>query len=134
MKNKNNRKEGAMSKLYVIYAYDQFFGGMHGNSQYAIIEAENSEEADLFATDLSRDLIDMYGIWMDAGWGQEAIDNGYPEGTSDYERYIEACVEDDIAFSVYQITKETTLSIEELERLLNVDPEDFIKEYCAKES
>ena len=45
--------------------------------------------------------------------------------------------EDDIDYSVYEITKETNLSIKsikELENLLQADPEDFIKEYCAEES
>ena len=134
MKNKNNRKEETMSKLYAIHAYDEFFGGMHGVEEYEVIKAENDEEANLFAEDLSRELIEMYGMHMETGWGQEAIDNGYPEGTSDYERYIEERAEDDIAYSVYEITKETNLPIKELANLLQADPEDFIKEYCAEEN
>lgn len=115
-----------MSNLYVIHAFDDMYGGLHGIESYSVIEAESLQEAEEYAFECSCDIIDNY---VTNKFYEEAAEEGI-EDEEELQEYVDNCIQEDIAYTVSMITKETTESLEELNDKINQDPEGFIEEYC----
>ena len=116
-------------KKYAIYAYDNTYGGLHGYESYAIIDCKDQEEAEMTAAEMSREVINDFGLIddeMEAYINSEDYDE---EGSYDYESEL---IEEDIAYEIYEIVKTDNLSDGDLEVEFYNDREDFVKKYCKQ--
>lgn len=118
-------------KKFVISAFEDWYGGLHGVREDFIAECETLLEAEEIARETSLEIIESFNIAEAANWEAEAEGEGLEPGTEDYDEYINACYEDDIQYFVKEITKETNESISELnDKVHALGIEDFIAEYC----
>ena len=114
-------------KKYAIYAFDNAYGGLHGYESYAIVDCKDQEEAELTAAEMSREVINDFGL-IDDEMEEYVNSEDYDEEESyDYEDEL---IEEDIAYQIYEIVKTDNLSDEDLENKFYNDKEDFIKNYC----
>ena len=114
-------------KKYAIYASDNAYGGLHGYESYAIVDCKDQEEAELIAAEMSREVINDFGLIddeMEAYVNSEDYDE---EESYDYENEL---IEEDIAYQIYEIIDTKGISDEILEIEFYNDKEEFIKNYC----
>ena len=103
-------------KRYFIYAYDEFYGGLHGMYDGCFIEGDY-EEAEMYGYEMSRSVIESYS-------------EIYEQLLADYEteEEQEEALADDIAYEIYEL-REDAPSFEELYDM-NLDPQSYIEEFC----
>lgn len=114
-------------KKYAIYAFDNAYGGLHGYESYAIVDCKDQEEAELAGAEMSREVINDFGLIddeMEAYVNSEDYDE---EESYDYENEL---IEEDIAYQIYEIIDTKGISDEILEIEFYNDKEEFIKNYC----
>ncbi len=125
--------------IYLIYAAEQTYGGLHGMYNVDIIEADSEEEADEYGEEMSRDVMETYTSILDTMY-EEAYDAAQneclEEDTEEYEDYVGTYVEDLIAnnleWSVYELSSEHTMD-EYREMLRNhQDWEDLRDKYAIR--
>ena len=114
-------------KKYAIYAYDNTYGGLHGYENYAIADFEDLKEAEMIAAEISREVINDFGL-IENEMEDYINSEDYDEEAS-YE-YEDELIEEDIAYDIYEIVDTKGLSDGELENKFYNDKEDFIKNYC----
>lgn len=118
-----------MSELYVIVAYDYIFNGADNFIDYEVVEGLSEEDLEDYADIASYRMIN-HNIEILHILENRAARNGYEEGTEEWATYIEASIEDDIAYKILKITKETKASLDTLNDKIYKNPKAFIKEYC----
>ena len=116
-------------KKYAIYAYDNTYGGLHGYNAYAIVDCEEQEEAEMTAAEMSREVINDFGLVDDEMEEYINSEDYDEEGSYDYESEL---IEEDIAYEIYEIVKTDNLSDGDLEVEFYNDKEDFVKKYCKQ--
>ena len=118
--------------LYVIYAYDEKYGGYHGMSDWSIWDCKNEEEAISIARENAMDVINSFSAIYDELENdiEEYIDESMSE--SDIEQLRYDVYQEDIAYNIWKIDSDMTkeFDIWTLEKMLNYNPEDFIEKYC----
>lgn len=117
-----------MEGRYAIYAYEAMYGGTQGFCDYAVIEG-SEKEAELLAEEMSLEVMDSYSFFYD-DFAASAREDGYEEGTDEFDKYIEERYDDNICYMVKRIKDNVSLSDEECEKLLMDDSEDFFDNYC----
>ena len=118
--------------LFIIHAYENIYGGLHGIEDFAIIEAEDEKIVQEYGYDLSCEVIDGYSD-IRKSFEEDAEAEGIEEGTDEWESYIEDLIDDDVCFDYWQI-KETDKTTEELDTLVfNIGLKDFVNKYCVNE-
>ena len=125
--------------IYLIYAAEQQYGGLHGMYDIDIIEAESEHEADQYGEEMSYNVMNSYSGIIDAMW-EEADEAAAIEGYNEegYERddymqtYVEQLQEDNLEWMVYELSNEHTL--DEYREMLekNVYWEDIKDKYAIK--
>ena len=103
-------------KRYFIYAYEEFYSGLHGIYDYCFYYGTERQACDI-GYEMSYDLIESYSFL-------ELCD----EDATEDER--EEAIQEDIAYEVWEL-REDAPSDEELEEL-NLDPESYISDYCVR--
>ncbi len=112
---------------YAIYAYDNRYGGLHGYENYAIADFRDQKEAEMTGAEMSREVINDYGL-VDDDMEDYINSEDYDEEASyDYENEL---IEEDIAYNIYEVIDTKGLSDEDLESEFYNDKEEFIKNYC----
>lgn len=114
-------------KKYAIYAYDNTYGGLHGYESYAIVDCGDQDEAELTAREMSREVINDFGLVDDE---MEAYINSEDYDEEDSYEYEDELIEEDIAYDIYEIVNTKGFSDEELENKFYNNKEEFIKNYC----
>lgn len=125
--------------LYAVIAYEAIYGGLHGMVDYFIVDG-TEEDAESQAQEASYEIMheyhDIEESLRDAATGRWEDDNdwdpdedGYPT-EEDIEEYLMDEEDENLAYEIYPIVKETNLSLEQLDNLFYRNPEDFIREYC----
>lgn len=102
--------------MLLIYAYDAFYGGLHGMNDYRVIDDAEASFADEIGVELSCDVINSYGYLEE-------------------EIYEEDNLEELIAFEVYRIKPSLAdnKTIEDIEEIINKEGVNiFIDEYCCE--
>ena len=100
---------------------------MHGFESYAIADFGDLKEAEMTGAEMSREVINDYGL-IDDDMEEYINSEDYDEETS-YE-YEYELIEEDIAYDIYEVIDTKGLSDEELESEFWNDKENFIKNYC----
>lgn len=121
--------------LYVIYAAENIYGGLHGMYDYSIFDCDSLDEAREIGYENSLEVINSYGCIYEAleAEVQECID--LADDTFSEEAVEELRAEiynEDIDYNFWKIKEEILkeYSVEEMEKMLYADPESFIEEYC----
>lgn len=129
--------------LYLYYAADQMYQGLHGMESFGIIDEPNLESAFEEARIASREIITDYDIIIDElkqeAW--ESVDaesyaaDGEAVPEEAYAQALEDAICEDMYYQVWRIKPLITqeMSYEELEELVREDFETFTEEYCELE-
>ena len=129
--------------LYLYYAADQMYQGLHGMESFGIIDEPDLESAFEEARAASREIITTYSDIIDElsqeAW--ESVDaesyaadgETVPEET--YAQALEDAIYEDMYYQVWRIKPLMAqgMSYEELEELVREDFETFTEEYCELE-
>ena len=110
---------------YVVFAAEEFYGGLYGMNSTFVTEAASDREIEWIARDASLDIIDSYACIRDAIY--EDVD---PE---DYESMSEIALED-VMYEWALIDEELAgnYSTKELDSMAyDMGYEDFVEAYCS---
>lgn len=129
--------------LYLYYAADQIYQGLHGMESFGIIDEPNLETALEEARAASREVITTYDNIIDelseAAWESVDVESYAADGETvpeeAYEQALEDAIYEDMYYQVWRIKPLITqeMSYEELEELVREDFETFTEEYCELE-
>ena len=103
-------------KRYFIYAYDEFYGGLHGIYDYDFDEC-TFQQAEGRGYEMSYNLIESYSFIQEELCSEDAT-----------EEEIEEAIEEYIVYEIWEL-KDDAPSFIELE-VMNLDPQSYIEEYC----
>ena len=124
-----------MSKLWVVWGYDDMYGGLHGMKEVEIYEGTENE-AIQYARELANSVISSYSDIYDAledSVREYCEDEGIEMGVgSEEENDIrEEFYNDDMIYGCVEldVNKLPTLDLEELEKMYYNDEDDFIEAY-----
>lgn len=129
--------------LYLYYAADQMYQGLHGMESFGIVDEPDLESAFEEARSASREIITTYSNIIDElsqeAW--ESVDaesyaadgETVPEET--YAQALEDAIYEDMYYQVWRIKPLMAqgMSYEELEELVREDFGAFTEEYCELE-
>lgn len=129
--------------LYLYYAADQMYQGLHGMESFGIIDKPNLESALEEARTASREIITNYNNIIEEleqnAWENVDIEPYAADGETvpeeAYEQALEDAIYEDMYYQVWRIKPLITqeMSYEELEELVREDFENFTEEYCELE-
>lgn len=119
-----------MTNLYAIHAFENQYGGLHGRENICVAESEGFEDIKMLANEMSEEVIYE---WNYDHYGEVAVEQGYEEGSDEYEEFCLDCLREDTAYEIYKIIDTKGLSCEELDaELCKLGIELFVEEYCDK--
>lgn len=107
------------NKRYFIYAYEEFYGGLHGIYSYCFEECSLAQ-AEEYGREMSCEVIESYSFILDEICGEDFTDEE-----------MEEAIQEDIAYEIWEL-RDDAPSFEELEAM-NLDPQSYIDEYCRHE-
>ena len=129
--------------LYLYYAADQIYQGLHGMESFGIIDEPDLESAFEEARAASREVITTYDNIIDelseAAWESVDVESYAADGETipeeAYQQALEDAIYEDMYYQVWRIKPLITqeMSYEELEELVREDFETFTEEYCELE-
>lgn len=115
--------------LFAIRAYEDGYGGLHGICYNEIIEEKTRKEAELYALERARELIEDYQFLLEE-FEQQALDEGLEPDTEEFQDYVYNCITENIVYEVYEVKRTKGKTLEELEEEFTEDREAFVFEYC----
>ena len=112
--------------IYVIHAFDEIFGGLHGMEEWSMEECQNEKEAIAVAEEMSYDVIDSYDDITEIlrERAEDSLSYDIEEGRIDSEHqreqafnsYYEDCVDEDVSYYIVKLNP--SHSLEEYEKML----------------
>ena len=130
--------------VYVIHAFDEIYGGLHGMEIWTLEEFKNESEATEAAIEMSRDIIDSYSDITDILKEQAEdslsydIEEGRIHSVEEQEKYFnqyyEECVGEDISFNITKLDpKYTTEQYNEMILSKEYDYEELADKFGMEE-
>lgn len=122
-------------KLWVVWGYDDIYGGLHGMKEVEIYEGTENEAIE-YARELANSVISSYSDIYDAledsvreYCEDEGIEMGV--GSEEEDNIREEFYNDDMVYGCIEldVSKLPTLDIEELEKMYYNDEDGFIEAY-----
>lgn len=113
---------------YAIRAYEQIYGGLHGMEAHEVVECENFEEACTYASEMSAEVIEAYGL------EDQILDReDYEDDEDEYEADLADAIEADAEYDIYLIDKvdEEFIrnNLEEISYMFFNDLDEFLEKY-----
>ena len=112
--------------VYVIHAFDEIFGGLHGMEGWSMEECQSEKEAVESAIEMSCDVIDSYCDITEIlnERAEDLLSYDIEEGRINsksqreqvFNNYYEDCVKEDISYSIVKLN--SSHSLEEYEKML----------------
>lgn len=112
--------------VYVIHAFDEIYGGLHGMEEWSMEECQSEKEAIEAAIEMSCDVIDSYTDITEIlhERAEDYLSYDIEEGriTSEQQRettlnnYYDECVKEDISYEIVKLN--SSHSLEEYEKML----------------
>ena len=111
---------------YLIHAFENQYGGLHGMENWVVEEFEYDKEAYDYAADLSYDVMDSYScIEEDL---TDDLDLDTDEGQDEYEqRRVE-----NVSYQVWLIKNTCKLTTKELDNMCSYDPDLIVEKYVSE--
>ena len=129
--------------LYLYYAADQMYQGLHGMESFGIIDEPDLESALEEARAVSREIITTCDNIIDelseAAWESVDVESYAADGETvpeeAYTQALEDAIYEDMYYQVWKIKPLMAqgMSYEELEELVQEDFDTFTEEYCELE-
>ena len=130
--------------VYVIRAFDEIYGGLHGMEDWTIEECKDENEAIDIAKDMSCDVIDRYADITDilAERAEDLLSYDIEEGRiiseqqkeTAFNNYYEECVVEDMAYEIVKL--DASYTIDQYNEMLDsgeYDYEDLVEEFGVEE-
>ena len=130
--------------VYVIHAFDEIYGGLHGMEDWTIEECKDENEAIDIAKDMSCDVIDRYADITDilAERAEDLLSYDIEEGRiiseqqkeTAFNNYYEECVVEDMAYEIVKL--DASYTINQYNEMLDsgeYDYEDLVEEFGVEE-
>ena len=119
---------------YVIHAYEQSYGALHGIETCLAIEADEYSDVVDMACEASREVMGSYHFIEEALREQACFYCGvdeYDEEDEDLERAYEDAVEENIDYSIWQVNEDCPYSRDEIDQMIANDLDGFVEEFCT---
>ncbi len=118
--------------IVAIHAFENTYGGLHGIERHLVIEVDDLKQAQEIATDESRDVIDSFCMDEMTGQADAEVEFGtFEEGSDEYDQYVNDCIEEAIAYQIWEVTDRYD-TIEQMEEDFYNYREDFVKAHCRE--
>ena len=119
---------------YVIKATEQSYGGLHGIEEWRVVEAATLALVEEEAAEMSCYLMGSYSFIEEDIRTKAALycDPDTDEDSEEFEKAYTEAVEENIAYSIWQIEGEyAEAPIEVIEQVVDQDPESFVSDCCT---
>lgn len=118
--------------IYMIYAYEHMYGGLHGMNNTIILESEDTKSLYSIATEMSMEVMDSYsdvGETLLENAREEAESHGiYDEDDPEFEEILNEEYEENVEYDIYELSDHFT--VEQYEEMLSShDAETIAKQY-----
>ena len=119
--------------FWVVYGMDEIFQGYHGMNIYEIFDGSENDALN-YAKELSVQVISDYSQIYEELEEQVREECDFQEidyDSDEAEAILNEVYNEDLLYGAIELNKEVlpTLNEEELDRLLNEDPDEFIEKY-----
>jgi len=122
--------------IWVIRAYDNFYGGLHGMESYEIFEG-TEKEANECGVEMSYEVIESYmdiynSLEDDIREYCEEEGFDYDENGEEVENIREEVYREDTVWDIHKLDKAKlpTLDFNELENMFYNNPDEFLEKYA----
>ena len=115
--------------LYVIRAYEQSYGGLHGIETWCAYKADSLQDVEEYASELSRELMGNYSFIEEALEEQAEFYCDDPDDEEAFNNAYDEAMEENIAYSIWEVQDEEN-GIIEINKFLSSDPEGYVSEKC----
>lgn len=119
---------------YVIHAYEQSYGALHGIETCLAIEADEYSDVVDMACEASREVMGSYHFIEEALREQACFYCGvdeYDEEDEDLERAYEDAIEENIDYSIWRVNEDCPYSRDEIDQMIANDLDGFVEEFCT---
>ncbi len=119
---------------YVIHAYEQSYGSLHGIETCLVVEADEYSDVVDMACEASREVMGSYHFIEEALREQACFYCGvdeYDEEDEDLERAYEDAVEENIDYSIWRVNEDCPYSRDEIDQMIANDLDGFVEEFCT---
>ena len=118
--------------IYMIYAYEHMYGGLHGMNNTVILESEDAKSLYSMATEMSMEVMDSYsdvGETLLENAREEAESCGiYDEDDPEFEEILDEEYEENVEYDIYELSDHFT--VEQYEEMLSShDAETIAQQY-----
>ena len=118
--------------IYMIYAYEHMYGGLHGMNNTVIVESEDAKYLRSMATEMSMEVMDSYsdvGETLLENAREEAESRGiYDEDDPEFKEILNEEYEENVEYDIYELSDHFT--VEQYEEMLSShDAETIAKQY-----
>lgn len=118
--------------IYMIYAYEHMYGGLHGMNNTVILESEDAKFLRSMATEMSMEVMDSYsdvGETLLENAREEAESRGiYDEDDPEFEEILDEEYEENVEYDIYELSDHFT--VEQYEEMLSShDAETIAQQY-----
>ena len=118
--------------IYMIYAYEHMYGGLHGMNNTVILESEDAKSLYSMATEMSMEVMDSYsdvGETLLENAREEAESRGiYDEDDPEFEEILDEEYEENVEYDIYELSDHFT--VEQYEEMLSShDAETIAQQY-----
>lgn len=117
--------------IYLIYAYEETYGGEHGMNTWDICNVDSVREAEEIGQDMSIEVMESYssiGEDLLEEAREEAEFYGYEEDSSDFEDILDGLYKENMAYEIYRLSDEYTVE-QYYEMMKTLDWEEIRDKY-----
>lgn len=116
--------------IVAIHAFENTYGGLHGIEHHRVVEVDDIQQAEEWASEESREVMESYGSIME-DFADSAESDGLEPDTEEYDQYIEECVQDNIGYQIWEVIDRYD-TIEQMEEDFYNYRDEFVKNHCRE--
>ena len=126
---------------YIIHAYEQSYGGLHGIEDWRAVESDNYADVEQEAIDMSVGVMESYAFIQEELTSQACfycgcdvfdVENGNVD-EEEFDSALNEAINENVAYEIWKVEENSEFSILEINRMLTNDPEGFVEKYCQNE-
>ena len=117
--------------IYLIYAYEERYGGEHGMNLWDICDVDSVREAQETGREMSIEVMESYssiGEDLLEEAREEAEIYGYEEDSLDFENILDELYKENMAYEIYRLSDEYTVE-QYYEMMRTLDWEEIRDKY-----
>lgn len=123
---------------YIIHAYEQSYGGLHGIEDWRAIESNCYSDVEQEAIDMSIGVMESYEFIQEeitsracfyCGCDVSDVENGNVD-EEEFDSAISDVTYENVAYEIWEVKEDCDFSIIEIDHMLADDPDGFVENYC----